>query len=406
MPSSNISKLPENDPYDVLGVAFGATDSEISKAYKKLALKLHPDKLVNLSPAQAQEAAKRFHNVKEARAFLLEAEHAEDRRRFDTKRESERLRREADAVREKTMSERRKQMRDQLKAKEAAASKQQQTKKTSSNKRKTADDEDNDADLVEQLRREGKRKRTEYAERDAAEQHEKDLHDELKRRQVQKERQSALEQRQIRLKWDRKKLKPSPSEDSLAKLLSDKFGAVEHVELLGKKGNQALVTFANATSCQPCADFYSTSNEMRAKFVGKRREDEEEREEQLEEQDRPAENRRQQQTSSTRSGESLQSRRLRQAEERERLLREMEDEEDTSGNNTKAAEKAVKGKKSSKRMSGRVSKFPLPLPEQKEYQHLSPMEILEKFEEKLLKSLVSADQLLPIQVSEDIKDSL
>ena len=192
---------------------------------------------------------------------------------------------------------------------------------------KDNDDDGIDKDLVDKLRREGKRKREEYAERDAAAEVEKDmereLHEQQQRRQATKKAtKESVEDRQVRLKWDRKKVKPSPSEDSLAKLFSEQFGPVESVELLGKKGNQALVTFDDPSSCKPCVDFYATSTEMRAKYVGKRKEDEEDDEED----DDLQQSQQQQHEESNRTrrggtgGESLEQRRMRQAEERERVV--------------------------------------------------------------------------------------
>ena len=35
--------MQQNDPYSVLGVARGASKEEVTKAYRKLAKKYHPD---------------------------------------------------------------------------------------------------------------------------------------------------------------------------------------------------------------------------------------------------------------------------------------------------------------------------------------------------------------------------
>ncbi|XP_039481975.1 dnaJ homolog subfamily B member 2 isoform X1 [Drosophila santomea] len=57
------------DYYKVLDVARSATDSEVKKAYRKLALKWHPDK----NPDNLEEANKRFRELSEAYEVLSDA---------------------------------------------------------------------------------------------------------------------------------------------------------------------------------------------------------------------------------------------------------------------------------------------------------------------------------------------
>ena len=59
----------KRDYYEVLGVAKGASDSEIKSAYRKLAKKYHPD----MNPGDA-EAEKKFKEASEAYAVLSDAE--------------------------------------------------------------------------------------------------------------------------------------------------------------------------------------------------------------------------------------------------------------------------------------------------------------------------------------------
>jgi curved DNA-binding protein CbpA len=68
------------DPYDILGVASNATQSEIKRAYQRNAGALHPDR--NPSP----EAAERFNEVKQA--FNLLSDEAQ-RRVFDDRRQKQ-----------------------------------------------------------------------------------------------------------------------------------------------------------------------------------------------------------------------------------------------------------------------------------------------------------------------------
>ncbi len=68
-----MSRFPETDPYDVLGLQRGCTAYDIKTAYKKLALKNHPDRA---PPAEKEAATARFKIVGEAYEFL-----SDDRKR-------------------------------------------------------------------------------------------------------------------------------------------------------------------------------------------------------------------------------------------------------------------------------------------------------------------------------------
>lgn len=364
--SSRKAKISDSsfDPYDVLGIEAGASDSEITKAYRKLALKLHPDKIQHLSEQEQERISNEFHAIQEARAFLLEPEHAEERRAFDTKRASQRLRRQQDAMRESQMSERRKRMRDELKRKEEA------NQTVSSNQ---------DEDLLDKLRKEGKNLREKHSNRTQEKQARKQNRAEKKARIIK-------EDRQVRLRWSRKRMKVSPSEHSLAQLMSNMFGSVESVEILGSKGNSALITFQNASSCRPCVDAYEASEEMRATFVGKRKEQYEE--ELLQHQvsrDSP------QMATSTKAQdrERIEERIHRQAEERERLAREMELED--AGHAVKAKTKTQASQKKSTR--------PFPSEFAIGVKGDTPSQKLEHVERSLFADILSPDQMKQMQVT-------
>ena len=59
----------KRDYYEVLGLKKGASDDEIKKAFRKMAMKYHPDK----NPGD-KEAEEKFKEINEAYAVLSDAE--------------------------------------------------------------------------------------------------------------------------------------------------------------------------------------------------------------------------------------------------------------------------------------------------------------------------------------------
>jgi curved DNA-binding protein CbpA len=77
---------PLKNPYEILGLERGAGDDDVNKAFRKLMLKLHPDKQpAGQSEEEAAEIAETFHNVMSAKSFLLDAEHMAAKRAYDSK---------------------------------------------------------------------------------------------------------------------------------------------------------------------------------------------------------------------------------------------------------------------------------------------------------------------------------
>ena len=59
-------RFSRRDPYDVLGVPRGASQDEIRRAYRKLVVKYHPDKVDHLGDEFKVLAEKKFKQIQEA----------------------------------------------------------------------------------------------------------------------------------------------------------------------------------------------------------------------------------------------------------------------------------------------------------------------------------------------------
>ena len=56
----------KRDYYDVLGVSHGVTQDELKKAYRRMAMKFHPDKVSTLGDEVQNAAKEKFQKVNQA----------------------------------------------------------------------------------------------------------------------------------------------------------------------------------------------------------------------------------------------------------------------------------------------------------------------------------------------------
>ena len=370
---------PETDPYEVLDLPFSASDADITKSYRKLALRYHPDKQNGdqLSEQQLGQVAQKFQEIQEARDFLLDAV---KRRKYDTKRVSLEARKAADRAREQQMSAKRRRMKEQLTRQEKDANRKphEHSRESDVSSSSTASKKRNH---VEELRRQGKKMRETYAT------NQQQAATKIHENQQPVEGSSSLQDRQIRLKWSRKRMKISPSEHDISKLM-EQFGTVEQVEMLGSKANMALVTFHEASSCTPCVEAYLDSEEMRASYVGPRKEEEERMKIQKEQRTHLQQYNR---ATAQKDHESVGDYKLRHAAEREKILRQLEEQSDNNESNdvweTSRSSKGIPKVSSSSEMH---KPFPPQFPSDTEYQKCqSPHDKLLLAEERILSALLS-----------------
>jgi curved DNA-binding protein CbpA len=237
--------------YDILGIPLESTKEHIGKAARKLALKFHPDR--NADP----KAKEIFLKIQMAKDFLLDEG---KRKELDDSLLASKKRKEHDARKNQQMDGKRRKMKSDLEQKVNLARGGDHGSSTlgttSDGKEDHTSSKVSHASKINHLRKEGLSR----MEATAKEQQAKE---ERRMRDMEVDKYvSSLKDNQfrVRLKWRSKD--ESHSDESLYQLFKQ-FGAIEEVHILAGKGNQAVVSFTNATDASAAVDAYVTSEVMR-----------------------------------------------------------------------------------------------------------------------------------------------
>lgn len=290
MSSFDINKV---DLYSVLQISEDATDKEIVKAYRKRALKCHPDK----NPDDPK-AAELFHELSKALEVLTDAaaKAAYDKAR-KAKKAAEQRHRELDKKRQK--------LKEDLEAREEDTYKQKESEIYAA-KNLSAE--------IERLRKEGSK---------LLEEEQNLMTEQIKKgnERVLIEEPEEEEERtpKLKIKWKAKKGDQSNggySHDVLMGLLH-KYGDVLNLIVSSKRNGSAIVEFRDRGAASMAAQFEKGRSENPLSFVW------------LDGQEPPPSSTYQQASfaASNDDFESLVLRKMRQAEERKRLIEQMKDEE-------------------------------------------------------------------------------
>ncbi|MBP5527784.1 MAG: TerB family tellurite resistance protein [Bacteroidales bacterium] len=70
--SSSSSSSYSKDPYRVLGIDSSATDDEVKKAYRRMAMKYHPDRVAGMSEELQRNAAEQMKEINQAYEVIKE----------------------------------------------------------------------------------------------------------------------------------------------------------------------------------------------------------------------------------------------------------------------------------------------------------------------------------------------
>merc|ERR1719491_2506114 len=194
------------NPYKILSIPITATTAQIKKAFRTLSLQVHPDKQQQQqgqSKTTKDALVRKFIQVQDAKSFLLDDEHAAQKKRYDAQLMGETRRRDQETTRDAMMDRKRRQMRDALNVNLRRAEEGERNRRRRNNT--AGNDFGTDAGRgpedseVDGLKKAGKRMRETYGERRADEDARYD-------RSENRKWKEEVNRRQIHLRWSRQKI--------------------------------------------------------------------------------------------------------------------------------------------------------------------------------------------------------